>query len=330
MKMDSNQIKKILKDIPLRISITDYCNLNCFFCSNEGMHLGLKNTTEIDFDNLIYFLRLLRRNGLEKISITGGDPTNYTKLEDLLRKINDFGFKKVFFHTNGVLLNENLILGELKKFDKIAISIHSLNFNEWKKMTGGKKDQFNKILKNLELMSNEGFSKNVEIKIVLVRGINDSKTSIKNILEFCEKNNFRFKFLILEPIKENHKKLIFSLNEMSNLLKEIGAQELLRGNIFRNQTRYLPINKYKYKSTEGVLIEIGCGKKETCKACSDSNEIFITPKLEIKPCHISPYMIDLSEAIKDKNKDKILNLLLKSRCFLKTCPGENKKYWGQD
>ncbi len=328
--MASNKIKKILKNIPLRISITDHCNLNCFFCSNEGMDLNLKNTLESNFDNLIYLLKILKKKGLEKISITGGDPTCYTRLKDLLVEINKLDFKKTFFHTNGISLDRDLIIGELKSFDKIAISIHSTNFNEWRKMTGGDKEQFNKIINNLELISKEGYGKKIEIKVVPVKGINSSIESIKETLDFCDKNKFRFKFLIFEPIKDNHKQLVFSLEQMFDLLEEIGASKLTKEDNFRNQKDYLPINKYEYKSIEGVLIEIGCGKKEVCRSCSNSNEIFLTPLLEIKPCHISSYVIPLKKFIEEDNDDEILNKIIESRCFLETSPGESKQYWSQE
>ena len=329
-KMGSDKIRKILKNIPLRISITDYCNLNCFFCSNEGMDLSLKNTSEADFEKLLDLLKLLKKNGLEKVSITGGEPTCYPQLEELLMEINELKFKEAFFHTNGACLNKDLILGELKGFSKIAISIHSLNFEEWKKMTGGQKRQFDEILHNLELIYKESYDNKIEIKITPVKGINDSKESIKKIIDFCDMNNFRFKFLILEPIKAEHRSLVVPQEKISDLLKSLGAEHQAKEKTFRGQVNYLPINRYVYKTTKGVLVEIGCGKKEVCKACSGSNGIIITPNLMIKPCHISSHTISLRNAITNQEEDKILNLLLRSRCFLDTSPGKNKQFWSQN
>jgi len=327
--MDFERVREILKEIPLRISITDYCNLNCFFCSNEGMDASLKNNSKADLKNLLSLLKLLKKHGLEHVSITGGDPTCYPQLKELLDEINKLNFKKTFFHTNGVSLNKDLIRGELKHFSKIAISIHSLDFEEWRKMTGGKKSQFEQIINNLKLLSGEDYQDKIEIKIVPIKGINCSKESIRKILDFCEENKFKFKFLIFEPIKKDHLPLVISLKEMSYLLENLGAKKLPQEKSFRNQKNYLPINKYQYKSCQGVLIEIGCGKKEVCKSCSSSNEIFITPSLGIKPCHTNPYTIDLKEKISNNEGEKIINSILRSRCFLKTSPGKNKKYWSQ-
>ena len=35
--------QEALANYPIRIALTDYCNLDCVFCSNEGMGLTNKN-----------------------------------------------------------------------------------------------------------------------------------------------------------------------------------------------------------------------------------------------------------------------------------------------
>lgn len=323
-------ISDALKNFPLRVSITDYCNLKCFFCSNEGMDSKFRNTAKIDSGKFIYLLKVLKENGLENLSLTGGDPTCYPEIGNLLTEINRLKFSRTFFHTNGISLNESLIKGPLKEFSKVAISIHSVDFLEWKAMTGGEEVQFNKLMNNLKLISKEGYGNKIEIKIVPIKDHNYSVESVRRILDFCDENNFRFKFLIFEPILKEHLSLVVGLKEVASSLSEVGAKELEKDDNFRAQGDYLPINKYKYKSTQGVLIEIGCGKKGVCKSCSESNEIFITPSLEIKPCHASPFVISLMKLIDKKNDEEILNSILKSRGFLKSGPGSNKEYWTQE
>jgi cyclic pyranopterin phosphate synthase len=320
-------INNLFKNIPLRIAITNYCNLNCFFCSNEGMAKDMRNNSFAKLEDLKYLINLLKLNGLEQISLTGGDPSCYANLKELISFINELKFKKTFFHTNGVFIDKELIFGELKKFDKIAISIHTLDAEEWKKMTFGKISQFNSLINNLELFHKEGYSSKIEIKIIPIKGYNDSEESIKKILDFCSDRGFKFKFLILEPIERSHKELVVSLEKMNEMLISIGASPKTKEDLFRGQKEYLPINRYSYKKTEGVLIEIGCGKEKICKSCAGSNEIFLTSNLEIKPCHLDPYLLSLMENIKEKNEQKIINSILDSRIFLKTNPGENKTYW---
>ncbi|MBU4370056.1 hypothetical protein KKG58_04880, partial [Patescibacteria group bacterium] len=69
------------------------------------------------------------------------------------------------------------------------------------------------------------------------------------------------------------------------------------------------------------------GHPDVCKACYKSNEIFITPQLTIKPCHIHSCQFELKEFIIDQNKHKLFKTIIKSRKFLKKKPGLGKVTW---
>mgnify|MGYP006302547443 CR=1 FL=1 len=103
------KIEEILSNFPLRISITDYCNLKCFFCSNEGMSLSQKNRKHADVNDLIYLIDILVKNGLKNISLTGGEPTLYKYLDQLINYVNqNEGINGRAIHTNGINLNSKM------------------------------------------------------------------------------------------------------------------------------------------------------------------------------------------------------------------------------
>ena len=107
-------IKWILEHFPLRIALTDYCNLKCFFCSNEGMDLSCKNLRHIDLESLKYLLKLTKENGLNNLSLTGGEPSLYSNIDELLTFVKSLNLKQTFFHTNGTYLTKELIDKHLK------------------------------------------------------------------------------------------------------------------------------------------------------------------------------------------------------------------------
>lgn len=323
------KLKNILKIFPLRVAITDYCNLKCFFCSNEGMIKQQRNSKHIDIKDFEYLINILAENNLKQISLTGGEPTLHPKLEKILEIITRSNIKNTFFHTNGIELNQDLIDCSLKEFSKIAVSIHALDYTIWHKITCGSKDQYNKLLSNLELLGHAGYEQRLEIKHVPMYKINTSDKIIKNTLDLCAKYKFKFKFLNFEPIEKTQQKLIVPIESLIEKLKKLGCKPIENEKEFRGQMDYLPINWYEYKDTSGVAIEIGCGDKNVCKACYKSNEIFLNPNLELKPCHIHPHIISLKEFIKKRDKEKILEKIVESRIFLYSRPGENRTYWRQ-
>lgn len=321
-------IQYVLKNFPLRIAITDYCNLQCFFCSNEGMHLRQKNTTHIDFNSLKFLISTLSKNGLEGLSLTGGEPILYPKLEEFFFFLESETLKNKFLHTNGVALNEDIISNGLKNFTKIAVSIHTTGRKTWQKITGGTDSQFKKLQTNLKFLGKiKKGGPQIEIKHVIIQGYNDDLDIIKGTLDLCNGYGFKFKFLNFEPIKKEHQNLVVPFGGLKKKLENLGCKPLKKENTFRGQSDYLPVIWYKYKNTKGVAIEIGCGSPNVCKACFNSNEIFITSNLEIKPCHMSSQMIPLDQIIKSQDENAIYEAVIRSREILRSMPGMNKHYW---
>jgi molybdenum cofactor biosynthesis enzyme MoaA len=167
----------------------------------------------------------------------------------------------------------------------------------------------------------------VEIKVVPLRGINDSLKNYKQVLDFCSAHNFKFKFLNFEAITQDQTRYQINPQENLDIIQAAGAEKLPPDNKFRGQRSYLPLNWFKYKNVKGVVIEIGCGQAEVCKECANSNEIFIDPNLEIKPCHMSKFSIPLRPFIEKRQEQKILKALVKSRAFLSEKPGLGATHW---
>jgi len=323
-------LKDILRSYPLRVSITDYCNLHCFFCSNEGMERDRRNQEHLDVNKFDFLLGVLAANGLKQVSLTGGEPTLHPGLEDIVRILKKHEIKETFFHTNGIRLTDRLMDEGIKEFTKIAISLHASNYETWTRLTGGSLFQYYSLQRNLEKIRNGCFENIVEIKHVPIRGYNDGEKDVKYILDLCDRHGFKFKFLSFEAIEEEHLPLVVPYDQFRVKLERLGCIELTKKMFFRGQTDYLPATWYSYGSTKGVAIEIGCGKTDVCRACYASNEIFLTPSFEIKPCHISDHRIPLNEAIERRDTETILKSIIESREFLRGMPGQNSLHWRKD
>lgn len=320
--------KQILENFPLRLALTNYCNSNCLFCSNEGMPSEYKNNQFAEINSLEWLLKTLIDNGLRSVALTGGEPTLYPDIDRIIRILDDSRVTTKFFHTNGILLNDKIIkILSRSKFTKIAVSVHSFNYKTWKKITGLNQIFFSKQTESLLTLSGKPFV--VEVKHVLVSGINDSEKEIKHTLEVCNKQGFKVKFLNVEPISRDQLNFKRSISKAIAKIDKLGAKDISQVKEFRGQYNYLPITRFTYKNISGVAIDLMCGKKIGCLNCYNSNEMFLTPKLTLKPCHMSPYEIDISQCIQNKDTMCLLQRYKKARDYLKTAPGLNKKYWEQ-
>lgn len=101
-------------DYPSKISavvFTKGCNMNCKYCHNKTLNHTDKN---IKFNQIFEFL-CKRKNVLDGITITGGEPTIHKGLYDFCKKIKLLDLK-IKLDTNGSnpkilskLINDNLI-----------------------------------------------------------------------------------------------------------------------------------------------------------------------------------------------------------------------------
>ncbi|MEK6915547.1 MAG: radical SAM protein [Nanoarchaeota archaeon] len=323
------KVENILERFPLRVSITDNCNLACFFCSNEGLG-DSRNQVSIAPDDFRYLVGTLRNYGLEHLSLSGGDPTAHPKALEIVQIANQSGVPNRFYHTNGILLAKDGLADALGEFTKVGVSLHNTDPQRYAQITGGRASQYEKAIDGLRALAEKGLAKKVEVKHVTVKGMNDDLESLRGTLDLCAQYGFKFKFLNFEAIHSNQVPLVQDVRVIKQRVEALGAISVPeRGSTFRGQTDYLPVSWYSYKGTNGVVIDVGCGRPEVCRSCHDSNEIYVTPRLGIKACKMSDHEIPLKEAIERKDSESILDAVLESRRFLESQPGLGKNHWGQ-
>ncbi|MGV8142249.1 MAG: radical SAM protein [Candidatus Pacearchaeota archaeon] len=321
-------IENVLDRFPLRISITDGCNLACAICSNEGLGLANRNTVSVNPGDFRYLVNTLTSHGLQHISLSGGDPTVHPAAREMVEIVNQSGVAQRFYHTNGILLTRDGLVDALADFTKIGVSLHGTDSTTYGRITRGTPTHYGKVREGLQMLGERGLGKKVEVKHVTVKGINDDPESLRGTLDLCADYGFKFKFLNFEAIRPDQVDLVQDVAIIEERLRGLGAVPLTEsGKVFRGQTDYLPIKWYEYKGTKGVVIEVGCGTPAVCKACHDSNEIFVTPSLDIKPCKASGRLFSLKGAIDSRDEEGLVGAILDSREFLKTQPGLGRQYW---
>ena len=87
----------------LRISVTQRCDLDCFYCHREGCEVEDREMTPDEIKKLV---EIGKEFGIEKIKLTGGEPLVRDDIVDIVAKINDVNFEDISMTTNGVKLSE--------------------------------------------------------------------------------------------------------------------------------------------------------------------------------------------------------------------------------
>jgi pyruvate formate lyase activating enzyme len=114
--------KTSLLDYPDRISAivwTSGCNFRCPFCYNKNLALG--NAEVFPMDEILSFL-LKRKEQLEGVVISGGEPLIQEDIVDFVEKIKDLGLL-VKVDTNGAFPEKLSELLEKQLVDYVAMDV---------------------------------------------------------------------------------------------------------------------------------------------------------------------------------------------------------------
>jgi len=118
--------KTTLLDYPGHLActvFTGYCNLRCPFCQNGELVLCPDSQPSISEDDFFDFLTK-RKNRIEGVAITGGEPTVSEDLTSFIKKIKDLGFL-VKLDSNGLRPDILKDLIDNSYVDYIAMDIKS-------------------------------------------------------------------------------------------------------------------------------------------------------------------------------------------------------------
>src|SRR5579863_5093774 len=71
----------------LRISVTDRCNIRCFYCMPDEPIQFTDRKEILSFEEIEHFARVAASLGINKIRITGGEPLVRRDLPRLIEKL---------------------------------------------------------------------------------------------------------------------------------------------------------------------------------------------------------------------------------------------------
>lgn len=279
----------------MRISVTDKCNLNCFYCMPNNQ----KENTEshqISDDEIIRIINVSVLQGITKFRLTGGEPLMRPGIYDLIKKIKSIqGISELTLSTNGILLLGNV--SKLKKagIDRVNVSLDVLDSETYQNIT-----KFNKNFDFDSLITEIIKEKLIPFKLnaVLLKGINDNK--IGDFISLADKHDISIRFIELMEIGDldfEYKRYFVSTKEViSNNPKLIFSHN--NGN-----TMY-----YKVEGKKGLIGFINPISNKFCEGC---NRLRLTADGKIKPCLHSndeyPVILDDDKYIEESILNAISN-----------------------
>jgi len=129
--------------------LTDKCNFNCPYC--RGLRDDIAG--DIDFDVARNTVNVWINEGLRNVRFTGGEPTLYDGIEELVRMCRDNGVERIAISTNGsrpFKVYKRLIDCGVNDF---SISLDSGCCSIGDRLTGGVKGAWSRVVENIKALS---------------------------------------------------------------------------------------------------------------------------------------------------------------------------------
>ena len=186
MKISGLQ-KLTLLDFPDVVScivFTKGCNLRCPFCHNSSLVVDSKLTPEIDEEEVFSYLNK-RKNILDGVVISGGEPLLQKDIKDFIVRIKTLGYK-VKLDTNGV---NSKLLSELideKLVDYVAMDIKN-TFDKYDMTTGKSNSKIDNIKESIRLLKKEKVP--YEFRTTIVKDFHNIE-DIKKILKYINGSKY--------------------------------------------------------------------------------------------------------------------------------------------
>jgi cyclic pyranopterin phosphate synthase len=180
----------------LRISVTDRCDLRCYYCIPKDFNEfeGKENT--LTFEEITRIVKAFTELGVKRFRITGGEPLVRRELPKLISQLSSLdGVDDLSLSTNAVKLEK--FADELfeKGVRRLNVSLDTLNPEKFSQITGGGK--LDKVINGLIAASNAGFTP-IKINMVAMKGTNDDE--IIDMVEFCKQHGFALRFIETMPM----------------------------------------------------------------------------------------------------------------------------------
>ncbi|WP_043739898.1 GTP 3',8-cyclase MoaA [Thioalkalivibrio nitratireducens] len=209
----------------VRVSVTDRCDLRCFYCMPRGFRDFEEPEHWLTFDELERVMAAFARLGTRRIRLTGGEPLVRKDLPALARRLSALpGVDDISLSTNATRLAREAEALRGAGVRRINVSLDSLKPEVFRQVTGGKLE---KVLDGLMAAKAAGF-RPIKINMVMMGGINDGEA--EDMVEFCLEHGFTLRFIETMPMGDTGREASGHFVDLQQLKARLGRRfDLLPG-----------------------------------------------------------------------------------------------------
>ena len=280
----------------LRISLTDNCNLRCFYCMPEEDYEFTPASRLMQPNEIESIAKIFVQNGVDKIRLTGGEPLVRKDAAQIIERLSKLPVD-LSLTTNGTRLHDFVDVLAKAKIKSLNISLDTLDPDKFNIIT--RRNEFQKVIDNVHLMLNRDFK--VKINVVVMKGLNDSE--IFDFVAWTKELPVQVRFIEFMPFDGNRwsSNQVFTWKDMLDRIEEKYTPLRVQDGIHDTD------KKYKIEGHKGSFSVISTMSAPFCSGC---NRMRLTADGKMKNCLFSTNETDLLTAL--RNNEDLLPLIRES------------------
>ena len=268
----------------LRISLTDNCNLRCFYCMPEEEYEFAPASKLMQKDEIDELAKIFVSLGVNKIRLTGGEPLVRKDAAEIIKTLSKLPVK-LTLTTNGSRLHEFVDILDESGVHSLNISLDTLQPERFQLIT--RRNQFERVFDNIQMLLKRDF--HVKVNMVVMKGLNDSE--INDFVEWTKREPVHVRFIEFMPFSGNRwaSNKVVTMQQILDTVSEKYEVERLQ------DEKHDTAKGYRVPGHLGTFAIIST---MSANFCGDCNRIRLTADGKMKNCLFAEKETDLLTALR--------------------------------
>jgi GTP 3',8-cyclase len=287
----------------LRISVTDRCNIRCFYCMPETGVEFVPHTEILRYEEIERFARIAVSLGVNKIRVTGGEPLVRKDLPVLIGKLAAIeGVRDIALTTNGVLLADQARSLYDAGLRRLNVHLDTLDRERFREIT--RRDELHRVLAGIDKALETGFG---PIKLNAVAVKNLVEPDIVPLARFARERGMEVRYIEFMPLDAQQiwdKAKVLTADEiLRTLSSEIGPLEAVP-----DPDPRAPALEYRFMDGRGTIGFIASVSRPFCRNC---NRIRLTSDGQLRYCLFAVEETDVKGLLRGGASDDDIRKLIR-------------------
>lgn len=279
----------------LRVSVTDRCNIRCFYCMPADLVQFMPRHELLTFEEIERVVRIGTTLGIDRVRLTGGEPLVRRDLHRLVSMLAAVpGIIDIGLTTNGVLLAEQAQQLRDAGLKRLNISLDALDPVVFEQVT--RRNSYDKVIAGIQAAREAGFSP-IKLNAVSVKGMTEDQ--IVPFAELARETDTVVRFIEFMPLDADGQwqrgKVLFAADIVAILEQHFGPLVAIPP-----LNPSAPAKDFQFEDGRGRIGIIASVSQPFCSSC---NRFRLTSEGRLRNCLFSHEETDIRDLLRNQGTD---------------------------